>query len=180
MVRLRTLTLGVAALALAGAACTENTATVVPANNAPRPAYAFDQVRHVVLEGVDTDAYETVTALAHVCAVTDSSCPDGQEQLVLLGSYYFDPADVHFAAPEVILEPPEECLADDSYCVVSLAYCEFATADDQRDAQHCVVEHSDDATTRLTSGEHHECVDPKTTHSRHIDLDCLNTGAAIS
>lgn len=178
----RTLSLGAAALAVLLASCSENPAPVSSGTRAAAPTYAFDEVRHVVLANVDAEAYEIVTAVAHVCGLTEADCPDGNEPLVLLGSYYFDPSDVHLAAPEVMLEPPAECLADQSYCVLSLAYCEFTSAEDQRSAQHCVPEHSstDTAAAQLTSGDHHECVDPQTTHSRHVDLDCLNTGAATS
>lgn len=165
----------VSTLVLSGCADDTDTTTSVT----ERPDHAFDEVRHLVLEQHDTDAHEIVTATAHLCAVGDISCPDGSEELIVLGSHRFLPHDVHLYDPDTVLQPPEECLADGTYCLLSVSHCEFATAADMEEADHCVPEGSRfvEAAADLTSGEHHECIDPAAEMSRHVDMDCLRDNA---
>lgn len=170
--------LGVGAV-LVLSACADDTDTT-PAMT-ERPEHAFDEVRHIVLEQHDTDAHEIVTAIAHLCSVGDTSCPDGREELIVLGSHTFLPHDAHLYDPDTVLKPPAECLADGTYCLLSVSHCEFATATDMEEAGHCVPEgtHFVQVAAGLSSGEHHECIDPEAEMSRHVDMDCLRDTAEL-
>ena len=166
---------GLAVASVLLSACSDGDSASTMNAVAARPDFAFDHARYVALEQTDTDAFETVTALAHVCSVAGDGCPDGSEPLVILGSHEFMPHDAHLSAPDAILEPPVECLADGTYCVLSVAKCTFSSRADQIATQHCVPggSHIDVAGAAAQDGEQHECVDDRSTHSRHVDLDCV-------
>ena len=165
----------VTALVLSGCADDTDTTTAVT----ERPDHAFDEVRHIVLEQHDTDAHEIVTATAHLCSIGDTSCPDGSDELIVLGSHTFLPHDVHLYDPDTMLQPPADCLADGTYCLLSLSHCEFASAEDMAEAEHCVPEGSRfvEAAAHLVAGEHHECTNAEAELSRHVDMDCLRDNA---
>lgn len=162
-------------------ACSDNTETSTEAlsSKADRPAHAFDDIRHIVVEQHDTDAHEIVTATAHLCSVTDNRCPDGSEKLIILGSHRFLPHDVHLYDPDTMLMPPDECLATGSYCLLSVSHCEFASVEDMTTAEHCVPEGSQfvEAASDFDLLSHHECVTATAQASRHIDLECVRTGS---
>lgn len=170
---------GVAAAAVLLGACSSEDSGATPSAVAAKPDFAFDHARYVALEQTDTDAFETVTAIAHLCPVGGDGCPDGSEPLMILGSHEFMPHDAHLSAPDAILEPPVECLADDMYCVLSVAKCAFTSRADQIATPHCVPggSHIDVARGAAQDGEQHECVENRSTHSRHLDLDCVRDAA---
>lgn len=179
MTRPRRLFTAVAAAAVFATACSGGSDNSASTSVGVRPSHAFDHVRHVALEQVDTDDFETVTAFAHVCAIGSGSCPDGNEPMIILGSHEFMPHDAHLRGPDVMLQPPAECLADGSYCVLTLAKCAFATRDDQLEAEHCIPEgsHIETAAASVGDGEQHDCVEARAEHSRHVDLECLRATA---
>ena len=172
----------VAAVALVAVGCSEDPTTTptVGSSTQQRPAYAFDQVRHVVLEQHDTDAHEIVTLLAHLCAIDDAECPNGSEDVIILGSHQFLPHDVHLYDPDTVVSPPEDCLTDGTFCLLSLAHCEFGSAQDMVEAEHCVPDGGQiiEAAGEFDPSAHHECVDAQAEASRHVDLDCARTSAA--
>lgn len=170
--------LGTAAvLVLTG--CADDTDAMPAASTSDRPDHAFDEVRHVVIEQHDTEAHEIVTATAHLCSLTDITCPNGTEELIVLGSHQFLPHDVHLYDPDTMLQPPDECLVDGSYCLLSVSHCEFASAEDMVEAGHCVPEGSRfvEAAASFDPVDHHECITAEAEASRHIDLDCVRSGA---
>lgn len=171
-------TLG-AAMVMLMTGCADDTDATLATSTSGRPDHAFDEVRHIVIEQHDTDAHEIVTATAHLCSVTDITCPDGTEELIVLGSHQFLPHDVHLYDPDTVLQPPEQCLDDGSYCLLSVSHCEFASAEDMADAEHCVPEGSRfvEAAANFDPVEHHECITAEAEASRHVDLDCVRDAA---
>lgn len=182
MKRPKRLLTAVLAAAVLVTACSGGSDDAASGTATVRPSHAFDHARHVALEQVDTDDFETVTAIAHVCAVGATSCPDGTETMIVVGSHEFMPHDQHLSAPNVILEPPAECVAADAYCVLSLAKCAFASRADQLETGHCVPEgsHIEVAAATLDDGEAHECVEARATHSRHVDIECMRATAVVA
>lgn len=163
---------------LTAAACTQNATWSGPTTSPD--GEVFDTTRHVVIEGIAHDGFETITVLAHLCAATDRSCPDGEEDLVPLASKHLAPGQIYLADPEVYLEPPERCLDDDMACRLSVVHCEFANEADQRDAGFCLPSKAAVAAwgaTTASGGGGHPCLERRAERSHHLDYGCLTGGA---
>lgn len=167
------------AVVMAATACSDDVTT--PRSVAPPTGDVFNTTRHVVLEGIDHDGFETITVIAHLCPVNDRACPNGEEDLVVLASRHLVPGQIYLADPEVYLEPPEVCLADDMACRMSVAHCEFANQADQRRAGFCLPSKASVAQVgaAVASDAGHPCVERRAERSHHIDYGCL-TGRATS
>ena len=170
-----------AAVVMAAAACSDDATTTTPDSAAPPAGDVFNTTRHVVLEGIEHDGFETITVIAHLCPVDHRACPDGEEDLVVLASRHLAPGEIYLADPEVYLEPPEPCLADDMACRMSVVHCEFANAADQREVGYCLPSKAAVAQVgaAIASEAGHPCVERRAERSHHIDYGCL-TGEATS
>jgi len=167
-----------AALVLAASACSDDVTSSVPAD--PPAGDVFDTTRHVVIEQIAHDGFETITVLAHLCAADDRTCPDGDEDLVVLASKHLAPGQIYLADPEVYLEPPEACRDDDMACRMSVVHCEFADEADQREAGYCLPSRAAVAewgAAGAATGESHPCVERRGERSHHVDYGCV-TGQA--
>jgi hypothetical protein len=167
------------AVVMAAAACSDDVTTSDAST--PPTGDVFDTTRHVVLEGIEHDGFETITVLAHLCPIDDRTCPDGDEDLVVLASRHLAPGQIYLADPEVYLEPPEVCLSDDMACRMSVVHCEFANEADQRDTGYCLPSRAAVAQVgaAVASDAGHPCVERRAERSHHIDYGCL-TGRATS
>jgi hypothetical protein len=147
---------------------------------APQGAVVFDQVKHVVLEAVSPQAFETITVLAHVCTASSTRCPDGSEDRIPLATQHLMPGQLFMSHPEVYLQPPDPCLANDTVCFVSVAHCEFSSRSDQVAAGLCfpAPDSQDPAADPWRTGQTPTCLSKKAIHSYHIDHACLLEGAS--
>jgi hypothetical protein len=162
------------AVVMAATACSDD-APAPGSAPAPPSGDVFNTTRHVVLEDIEHDGFETITVLAHLCPVDDRACPNGDEDLVVLASRHLTPGEIYLADPEVYLEPPDVCLADDTTCRMSVVHCEFANEVDQRDAGYCLPSKAAVAEVGATiaSEDGHPCVERRAGRSHHIDYGCL-------
>ena len=161
-------------LLLSVGACADDAAP--PIGSAPPAGDVFDTTRHVVIDGIDHDGFETVTVLAHLCAANESGCPDGEEDLVVLASKHLAPGQIYLTAPDVFVEPPEQCRADGMACRMSVVHCEFANEADQRAAGFCLPSKSAVAAwaeSRPDDDSSHPCVERRAERSHHIDYGCI-------
>jgi hypothetical protein len=174
----RVLLLGTLLMGLA--ACSDDG----PPTTAPRDVAGeiFNTTRHLVLEGVQHDGFETVTVLAHLCRVDDSSCPGGTEEIAPVASRRLQPGIIHLANPDVYVDPPAVCLNSDMACRMSVVHCRFATRDDQLAAEYCVPSAETiaaGAPDPANSGTPHPCIQRRAERSHHIDYACI-TGVSPS
>ena len=163
-----------AALVLAASACSDDVTSSVPAE--PPAGDVFDTTRHVVIEQIAHDGFETITVLAHLCGADDSACPDGEEDLVVLASKHLAPGQIYLTDPEVYVEPPEACQDDDMACRMSVVHCEFANEADQREAGFCLPSRAavaDWGASGAAAGASHPCVDRRGERSHHVDYGCV-------
>jgi hypothetical protein len=171
----------VAALLLIISACADDsTSAAQQASPVPPGAVVFHQVKHVVLEAVSPQAFETITVLAHVCAAGSRGCPDGSEDRIPLATQHLMPGQLFMSHPEVYLQPPDSCLADDTVCFVSVAHCEFSSRSDQVAAGLCfpAPNNTNAAADPWRTGQTPTCLSKKAIHSYHIDHACLLEGAS--
>jgi hypothetical protein len=167
------------AVLLAATGCTES---ALPTTVRAPSGEVFNTTRHVVIEGIQHDGFETITVLAHLCRAVDSSCPDGDEELVVLASKHLAPGQIYLDDPEVYLEPPDQCVTDAMACRMSVVHCEFANEADQREAGFCLPSKASVAqwgASTTSTGGGHPCVERRAERSHHIDYGCV-TGASAN
>lgn len=158
---------------LAAAGCTES---ALPTSVRAPSGDVFDTTRHVVIEQIAHDGFETITVVAHLCAVDDAGCPDGEEDLVVLASKHLAPGQIYLTDPEVYLEPPDACRDDDMACRMSVVHCEFASEADQREVGYCLPSKAAVAewsASGAATGGSHPCVDRRGERSHHVDYGCV-------
>ncbi len=172
----RMLLVGAALLTLSGCVAHQGTGVDAPP---PQPVVGdvFNTVRHLVIDDINHDGYETITVLAHLCPSTTATCPDGTEEVVPVVSKILVPGMVFLSAPEAFVEPPEICRADDMVCRMSVVHCTFATAEDQAAATFCLPPAGAVTPSPRPNGSGHPCVDRPTERSHHISYTCM-TGQA--
>lgn len=163
----------VGALALGIAACSNDGPTSAPPDVV---GDVFNTTRHIVLEGVQHDGFETVTVLVHLCRADATSCPDGTEDIVPVASRRLQPDIIHLSNPDVYVDPPAQCLANDMACRMSIAHCSFATRADQLTTSYCLPSTEVIAAgipEQADSGGSHPCVQRRAERSHHIDYACI-------
>lgn len=166
------------ALALGIAACSDDGPSTAPPEVA---GDVFNTTRHIVLEGVQHDGFETVTVLVHLCRAAATSCPDGTEEILPVASRRLRPDIIHLSNPDVYVDPPAVCLNNDMACRMSVAHCRFTTRADQLAADYCMPSAEVIAASVqevADAGVPHPCVQRRAERSHHIDYACITGGSA--
>lgn len=180
MIRFRA-ALIVGGLAIALSACSGPTDSEPASQSTPPPAQApsatsgtsFTQVRHIVLQDPAPDTFETVTAVVHMCEAGETSCPNGEEPMMVLASHRFTPNRIYLHHPDMTLVPPQECLQDGMDCRVSLMYCEYPDERAQMSGRHCIPSSDDSARLPDELMGDNECAEQVTALSHHVDYACM-------
>jgi hypothetical protein len=169
-----------ATVVLAAAACSDDvstTPTSTPARQVPS-GDIFNRMQHVVVDAIDHEGFETVAVLAHLCTTTDTACPDGDENVMVMAAKHFKPGHIYLGSTDVFVDPPDVCLADDMHCVLSVVHCTFPDAETQARTRYCLpqaeaVKAAYEAAAPTGDPTAHPCIERPEERSHHVSLSCL-------